>query len=112
MIRLAFLPLAALFILSPALAKTPRFPPSTGQSALYVCADRRSLEVLYSGGDAVVLTIAGEPVQLERAVSASGERYVGGGWQWWGTGLREGMLSRLAEGEQVASAAGINCRVR
>ncbi|MDO6413187.1 MliC family protein [Sphingomonas sp. BIUV-7] len=104
--------LAVLASAMPAAAKPPRFSPSTGQSALYACADGRTIEVLYSGGDAAVLTIAGATVQLARAAAADGERYVGGGWQWWGTGRRDGALSRIAAGEEVAATPGTDCRAR
>ena len=111
MFRTAF-PLFALLSLSaPAAAKAPRSAPSTGQSALYACADGRAIEVLYSGGDVAVLTIGGSVVEMSRAGSANGERYVGGGWQWWGVGVREGSLSLAAAGGEPA-AQGITCRVR
>jgi len=91
--------------------KGPKYPASIGQSALYACADGRSIEVLYSGGDAVVLTVAGRTVQMLRAVAADGERYVGDGWQWWGRGARDGTLGPLAPGQDVGSA-GVACHVR
>lgn len=43
------------------------------------------------------------------AVSASGARYVGGGWEWWTKGATEGTLSPLKPGEDIASAAGAIC---
>lgn len=112
MVRIAFLPVVALAVAAPGHAKSPKFPPSSGQSANYACGDGRAIEVLYSGGDAVVVTIAGAPVQMARATAADGERYVGGGWQWWGIGTREGRLATLAPGETMASGAGARCFVR
>ena len=86
-------------------------PAFVGESALYRCADGRDVEIIYGGG-AAVLTIAGQPVQMTAAASASGVRYIGGGWQWWSKGLRDGALAPLAAGEDVASAAGVRCAVR
>jgi membrane-bound inhibitor of C-type lysozyme len=43
------------------------------------------------------------------AASASGARYVGGGWEWWTKGLTEGTLSPLEPGESIASAPGLVC---
>ncbi|PZU08613.1 MAG: hypothetical protein DI605_11700 [Sphingomonas sp.] len=112
MFRAAFPPFALLALTTQPLGARSHVPPSTGQSALYACGDGRVIEVLYSGGDAAVLTLGGDTVQMARAVSADGERYVGQGWQWWGKGQREGLLSRLAEGETIASGSGMVCRVR
>lgn len=107
-----FPPLLLLALAVPPVAAKPHYPPSTGQSSLYACADGRTIEVLYSGGDAAVITLGDDTVQLVRAVAASGERYVGGGWQWWGKGRRDGMLSPVAAGEAIASAPGVDCHVR
>lgn len=112
MLRFVFPILGLLALAAPADGRSPKFPPSSGQSALYACADGRGIEVLYSGGDAVVVTIGGTPVQMARAAAASGERYVGGGWQWWGVGTREGTLATVAAGETMASSAGARCFVR
>jgi membrane-bound inhibitor of C-type lysozyme len=110
--RRLLIPIALALAATASPAAKPKYPPSTGQSALYACADGRTIEVLYSGGDAAVLTIASDTVQLTRAVAADGERYVGGGWQWWGKGQREGTLSRLAANEQAASGPATACHVR
>jgi membrane-bound inhibitor of C-type lysozyme len=107
-----FPPLALLALAAQPLVARPHYSPSTGQSSLYACADGRTIEVLYSGGDAAVITLGDDTVQLARAVAASGERYVGGGWQWWGKGRRDGMLSPIAADETTASAPGVNCHVR
>lgn len=48
---------------------------------------------------------------LKVAVSASGARYVGDGWQWWGKGLEEGNLAVMIEGEEFASDSGKLCKV-
>ncbi|MBV9840968.1 MAG: MliC family protein [Sphingomonadaceae bacterium] len=66
------------------------------------------IEVLY-GAEVAVVTINGEPIQMKLAPSADGARYSGGGWQWWGKGERDGLLSSLMIGEKVASAPGISC---
>jgi membrane-bound inhibitor of C-type lysozyme len=102
-----FLPLAVLVVAAPLAARPPKYPPSTGQSALYACADGRTIEVLYSGGDAAVLTIGGTTVEMARAPAPSGELYVGGGWQWWGKGTRAGSLGKPESGD-----GGVACSVR
>lgn len=101
-----FPPFLLLALLTPAQAKPP-YTPSSGQSALYVCGDGRTIEVLYSGGDAAVLTIGDTTVQMDRAPAPNGELYVGGGWRWWGQSPREGSLAK-ADGP----AGGIFCHVR
>ena len=104
--------LALLSLAACATTPKPSAPAAaSGESARYRCADGRVIEVLYSGGDAAVLTLGNRDVAMTRAASANGERYVGEGLQWWGKGAREGMLSPLAPGEAVAAAPGVVCRV-
>lgn len=111
-IRRTIAALALATVVTAASGRAPRYSASTGESAVYACADGRSVEVLYAGGDAVVVSLAGRPVQMVRAAAADGERYVGAGWQWWGRGARDGRLSRLSAGEDIASDTGVACRAR
>jgi len=78
--------------------------PQDGQSARYLCADGRHIEVLYGGGDAVV-TVGDSVAQMRRDPDAGQELYVGGGWIWSVTGRTSGELARPAAPE------GIVCRV-
>lgn len=75
----------------------------------YTCADGSVVEARYPTTDTAEITYMGETVDLEIAVSASGARYVGAGWEWWTKGETEGTLSRLEPGEDIASAAGTIC---
>jgi len=67
-------------------------PPQIGQSARYVCADGRRIEILYGGGD-TVLTIGNQVTQLTRSPDSPDELYVGGGWSWSVSGRQSGLLS-------------------
>ncbi len=75
----------------------------------YQCDDGALVEASYPTTDTAIVVIQGKAIELNIAVSASGARYVGGGWQWWTKGMTAGMLSPLAEGEVTASAKGVNC---
>ncbi|MFC5566077.1 MliC family protein [Rubellimicrobium aerolatum] len=80
----------------------------------YSCEDGRVVDAAFlalGDRDLAVLSLDGaEPALLTIAASASGARYVGAGLQWWGKGQDEAMLAPLAEGEDIASAAGTTCR--
>ncbi|MDF1836031.1 MAG: META domain-containing protein [Alteraurantiacibacter sp. bin_em_oilr2.035] len=78
----------------------------------YRCSDGSIVEASYPTTDTALIVHQGRSVQMNIASSASGARYVGGGLQWWTKGANEGMLSPLAEGEDIASARGINCTAR
>jgi membrane-bound inhibitor of C-type lysozyme len=91
---------------APAAAVAPAGPVST---AVYACADGRTLSAAYDRQSAV-LQLEGRTHRLTTAVSASGARYVGDGLQWWTKGLDDGRLSTLKPGEQVASDPGVACR--
>lgn len=104
--RLALSLVSALVLSAPLSAKA-RFAPSVGVSALYGCTDGQTIEVLYSGGDAAVVTIAGRVVQMARAAAPGGELYVGEGWQWQSASARQGSLTRVAGG-----ASQVRCQAR
>ena len=75
----------------------------------YTCADGSVVEARYLSDDTAQLRYRGQTIDMKIAVSASGARYVGGGWQWWTKGLTEGTLSPLEPGEEIALAAGVVC---
>lgn len=81
-------------------------PPPTGESARYVCADGRQIEVLYAGDGSAVVTVGDQAVELHRTSAAEGEHYAGGGLTWVPAGPREGRL-----GATAGPAAGTTCRV-
>lgn len=79
-----------------------------GQTS-YRCADGSIVEASYPTTDTARILYDGGVIDMTIAVSASGARYVGGGWEWWTKGTTEGTLSALAPGEEIASAPGISC---
>jgi heat shock protein HslJ len=78
----------------------------------YWCSDGSIVEASYPMADTAHVTHRGRSVRMKIAPSASGARYVGAGLQWWTKAANEGILSPLADGEDVASARGIDCAVR
>jgi membrane-bound inhibitor of C-type lysozyme len=76
----------------------------------YACEDGRTVRAGYPDRETAVLTVGGHTYTLKIAISASGARYTGYGRQWWTKGLDEGRLAPLKSGEDVASAAGVQCR--
>lgn len=83
--------------------------PESASKTSYQCDDGSVVEASYPTTDTAEVVIEGKSIEMTSAVSASGARYVGGGWEWWTKGMTEGMLSPLAEGETTASAPGVNC---
>ena len=80
-------------------------PLQIGQSARYVCADGRRIEVLYGGGD-TVLTVGNQVTQLTRSPDSADELYVGGGWTWSVSGRQSGLLSSSTAPHRVACQVG------
>ena len=78
----------------------------------YACTDGSTVEAWYPTTDSARILHKGDTVELTVAISASGARYVGGGWQWWTKGMTEGTLSPLAAGEDIASSPGVTCTAR
>lgn len=78
----------------------------------YYCPDDSFIDAWYPTPGTARIVYQGQSIEMISAVSASGARYVGGGWQWWTRGMTEGQLSPLAEGENIASAGGMTCTVR
>ncbi|CAO1652955.1 MliC family protein [Parasphingorhabdus sp. NYA22] len=81
----------------------------SASTTVYQCNDGSVVEASYPTSETAQVVIQGKPIEMASAVSASGARYVGGGWEWWTKGMTEGMLSPLAEGETTASTTGVNC---
>lgn len=75
----------------------------------YSCADGSTVEARYPTPETAQIVTAGKTVDMTIAQSASGARYVGGGWQWWTKGMTDGMLAPLKPGEDIASAEGTSC---
>lgn len=75
----------------------------------YACADGTTVAARYPTTESAQISFDGQTIDMEIAMSASGARYVGGGWEWWTKGMTEGTLSKLAPGEAIASAAGTLC---
>lgn len=101
-------------------AKAPEAPAAAAPAATpaqaaatpttYACDDGRSVKASYPDADTAVVELDGKTHTLKVAVSASGARYVGEGLQWWTKGMTDGQLSPLKAGEDIASAAGVNCK--
>lgn len=87
-------------------------PARPGTEATYQCSDGRTVKATYGDVDHARLVIDGAPYRLTVAMSASGARYVGEGWQWWTKGMHDAWLAPLRPGETVASAPGVACQAR
>ncbi len=77
----------------------------------YGCDDGRTVRVAYPDTHNAVLDFDGQTHRLHAAVSADGARYVGAHWQWWSKGMHDARLAELQPGEEIASAAGVACRM-
>lgn len=91
-------------------APSPAPAPAASTPTTYACDDGRSVKASYPDADTAVVELDGKTHTLKVAVSASGARYVGEGLQWWTKGMTDGQLSPLKAGEDIASAAGVNCK--
>lgn len=76
----------------------------------YACEDGQTVQAGYPDRDTAVVDVGGHAYTLKAQVSADGVRYVGFGLQWWTKGMQEARLSRLKDGETVASDPGVMCR--
>lgn len=91
-------------------AKTAAAPAKAAPVTVYACDDGRTVKASYPDPDTAVVEIDGKSRNLKIAISASGARYTGDGYQWWTKGMTQGQLSPLAAGEDIASAPGVNCK--
>ena len=104
---------------APSTAPTPNevaaaaIPPRQG-ARTYLCSDGRAVRAEYPEDDgplSVALVDFGEGrTRMIQATSASGVRYIGGGWQWWTRGGQLASLAPLGPNESLASAPGVECR--
>lgn len=94
---------------TPAADTAPKAEAPAAAPVRYSCADGTTVEARYPTTDTAQIVTAGKTVDMKIAMSASGARYVGGGWQWWTKGMTDGMLAPLKPGEETASAAGTSC---
>jgi len=75
----------------------------------YTCSNGQTVAAAYPDTNTAVISVHHATHTLHSAISGSGARYIGDGWQWWTKGMHEGMLAPLAPGETIASAPGIDC---
>lgn len=75
----------------------------------YTCSNGQAVQAAYPDANTALIRLKGHAYTLHIAISGSGARYVGEGWQWWTKGMRDGMLAPLAPGESIASAPGATC---
>ncbi|WP_233843403.1 MliC family protein [Dyella sp. 2HG41-7] len=78
----------------------------------YACSDGQTLLAAYPDTNTALIQIKGQTHTLHIALSGSGARYTGDGWQWWTKGMHDGMLAPLAAGESIASSPGVQCQAR
>ncbi len=100
-------PLGVDWVSGPPGSKSPAATPSL--VTRYRCTDGSTVEASYNGKDSARIVYKGRSLEMKLAVSASGARYTGGGWEWWTKGLKEGRLTALPPGEDVAPPTGIAC---
>lgn len=78
------------------------------ETAIYQCEDGERFEVAYPNDQMAILNYQGQLLLLNLAVSASGARYIGEGWQWWTKG-ETGNLAPLSKDEEYSQVAGKDC---
>lgn len=91
-------------------ASLPPAPVAATGTSIYACDDSRTVQATYPDTDTAVLVFDQQAHRLHTAISASGARYVGDGWQWWTKGMQQASLAPLQPGESYASAAGVACQ--
>lgn len=67
-----------------------------GLTVRYICAGGARVQATYAGQHARVV-VGGQVLEMNRGLSASGERYVGGGHTWW----IDGRTAELYRGENA-----------
>ncbi len=111
---------AGAFLLAGCQSPAPQKTPATGEtvsakkgaeSTRYRCADGTVVEATYPDSDTAQIVYQGQSITMKVAVSASGARYTGGGWEWWTKGLKEGTLTPLPPGKDIAPPTGVTCTV-
>lgn len=66
----------------------------SGQTVRYICAGNVRIQATYAGQHARV-AVGGRALEMKTGLSASGARYVGGGYTWW----TKGHTAELYRGE-------------
>jgi membrane-bound inhibitor of C-type lysozyme len=74
----------------------------------YTCGDGQTVQAAYPDTNTAWVKIKGKQHTLRVAMSGSGARYTGEGWQWWTKGMHDGMLAPLARDQTIADP-GISC---
>jgi membrane-bound inhibitor of C-type lysozyme len=75
----------------------------------YTCSDGQIVRAAYPDTNTAQIKIKDQTYTLHVAISGSGARYTGEGWQWWTKGMHDGMLAPLQAGESIANAPGVTC---
>ena len=102
---------------TPAEVAGAAIPPRQGATT-YLCADGTVVRAEYpkavedggTGRGGAILDIDGNRVRMIEGASASGVRYIGGGFQWWTKGLQDATLAPLPDGDAIADDPGTACR--
>jgi membrane-bound inhibitor of C-type lysozyme len=79
---------------------------------IYHCPDGTRVEASYVAPDRIYVTYMSRTMLMQPGPAADGVRYVGGGWQWWTRGRRDGTIAPVKPSESVASAPGQTCSWR
>ena len=96
----------ALMLAAAATAPSPY--PMEERAWRYHCPDGAIVEARYRDGGALLI-YKERAIVMRPAPAASGVRYVGGGWQWWTKGMREGMIAPVKPNATEAAAPGPTC---
>lgn len=108
--RIHYLTFIALMLALTSCNATPaKQQAATASWTTYACSDGQTVQAAYPDTNTALVKIKGQAYTLHIALSGSGARYVGDGWQWWTKGMKDGMLAPLAAGETIASAPGVTC---
>lgn len=76
---------------------------------VYQCDNGKGLATQIMSKEHMAVQYEGKVYSMQRKMAASGVRYTGEGYQWWGKG-NEGTLTPLPEGKDIATGPGIVCR--
>lgn len=84
-------------------------PTLASETTKFICDNGENFKIAYPDDDTAIMEYHDELLMLKNVISASGARYIGEGWQWWGRGLDNGELSVLIGDETIASSQGTEC---
>lgn len=84
--------------------------PAAAKGLTYACDDGRTVQAAYPDTQTAEPTLDGQTHRLQIAISGSGARYIGDGWQWWSKGMQQAWIAPLKASESYASATGVSCR--